>query len=271
LESYLSFVFGLLLFLVGLGAGFLVNVVATRLAADKPMIGPLGCTRSPHLITAGQALPVVGYVMQKGRCSTCGKSLSVSYPLVEAVTGLLFAGLFVVEGWGLPFVFHAIYIVFLMLVLVVDWKHRDIYLTVIGAGSVIALVGSLLMPGVSIWDAAIAAGVAGGFFLLAYLLAKLIFPKIEEPLGAGDILLALMMGLMLGFPNIVGALLIGPLIAGAAAILLLVSRKSKMGDFMPYGVALCAAAILFIVYPTPFANALHLPALVQVVSELIGK
>ena len=69
---------------------------------------------------------------------------------------------------------------------------------------------------------AIAAAVAGGFFLLAYILAKLIFPRIQEPLGAGDVFLALMMGLMLGFPNIVGALLIGPLIAGAAAILLLV-------------------------------------------------
>jgi hypothetical protein len=76
---------------------------------------------------------------------------------------------------------------------------------------------------------------------------------------------------MLGFPNIVGALLIGPLIAGAAAILLLVSQRSKMGDFMPYGVALCAAAILFIVYPGPFADALHLPALAQMVSGLLGR
>ena len=117
----------------------------------------------------------------------------------------------------------------------------------------------------------IAAAVAGGFFLLAYLLAKLIFPRIEEPLGAGDVLLALMMGLMLGFPYIVGALLIGPLIAGATAILLLLSKRSKMGDFMPYGVSLCAAAILFIVYPTPFADALHLPALAQMVSGLFAK
>jgi leader peptidase (prepilin peptidase)/N-methyltransferase len=116
----------------------------------------------------------------------------------------------------------------------------------------------------------IGAGVAGLFFLLAYIAAKLIFPRIEEPLGAGDILLALMMGLMLGWPNIVGALLIGPLIAGAAAILLLLSRRSKLGDFMPYGVALCAAAILFLVYPTPFAEALHLPALSYVVSNLFN-
>ncbi|HYP20877.1 MAG TPA: hypothetical protein VEY08_12450, partial [Chloroflexia bacterium] len=112
------------------------------------------------------------------------------------------------------------------------------------------------------------AGVAGGFFLLAYLLARAIFPKIEEPLGLGDVLLALMMGLMLGFPNIVGALLIGPLIAGAAAILLLVSQRSKMGDFMPYGVALCAATILFIIYPAPFAEALHLPVLTYLVDGI---
>jgi uncharacterized membrane protein YhhN len=77
-----------------------------------------------------------------------------------------------------------------------------------------------------------------------------------------------MMGLMLGFPNVVGALLIGPLIAGAAAILLLVSKKSKIGDFMPYGVALCAATILFIVYPRPFAEALQLPVLTYLVDTI---
>jgi prepilin signal peptidase PulO-like enzyme (type II secretory pathway) len=263
--------FSVIVLAVGLLAGFAINMFATRLAANRPIFGPLHCTRSPHQLTAAQALPIAGYLGQRGRCSTCGKPISVSYPLVEAATALLFAGLFLVEGWGLSFLFHAVYIVFLMLVLVVDWKHRDIYLTVIAAGSAIALVGSFVMTNASVWSAVIAAAVAGGFFLLAYLLAKLIFPRIEEPLGAGDVLLALMMGLMLGFPYIVGALLVGPLIAGATAILLLLSRRSKMGDFMPYGVSLCAAAILFIVYPTPFADALHLPALAQMVSGLFAK
>jgi leader peptidase (prepilin peptidase) / N-methyltransferase len=119
-------------------------------------------------------------------------------------------------------------------------------------------------------NALVGAVVAGGFFFLAYILARIIFPNIEEPLGTGDILLALMMGLMLGFPNIVGALLVGPLLAGAAAILLLLMRRSKMGDFMPYGVALCAATILFLVYPSPFADALHLPALTIVLSGMFG-
>jgi leader peptidase (prepilin peptidase)/N-methyltransferase len=264
-------VYSVAVFLAGLIAGFFINVVATRLAADRPFLGPLRCTRAAHSITLLQALPVIGYLRQAGRCSTCGKRLSISYPLLEAATGLLFVVEFLVDGWGLAYLFHALYIVFLMLVLIVDWKHRDIYLTVIAAGSVIALGGSLLLPSVSILGAVIAAAVSGGFFAVAYILARLIFPKIEEPLGAGDILLALMMGLMLGFPNIVGALLVGPLIAGAAAILLLVSRRSKFGDFMPYGVALCASAILFIIYPTPFAEALHLPALAQALSGMLGK
>jgi prepilin signal peptidase PulO-like enzyme (type II secretory pathway) len=270
-ENNLIFVYSVIAFIVGLIAGFVINVGATRLAADKPFFGPLRCTRSPHPISILQAMPLLGYMSQGGRCSTCGKRLSFSYPLVEAATAILFVGQFLVDGWGLAYVFHALYIIFLMLVLVVDWKHRDIYLTVIAVGSLIAIGGSLLLPSVSIWGAVAAAAVAGGFFALAYILAKLIFPRIEEPLGAGDILLALMMGLMLGFPTIVGALLIGPLIAGAAAILLLVSRRSKFGDFMPYGVALCASAIIFIVYPTPFADALHLPALAQAVSGLLGK
>ncbi|MEO8286361.1 MAG: prepilin peptidase [Chloroflexota bacterium] len=256
-------VYSILVFIVGLAAGFLINTIATRLASNHPLLGPLRCTRSPHALTFAQAMPVMGYLLQRGNCSTCGKKISVSYPLVELATALLFVSLFLAEGWGVAFLFHTFYVVFLMLVLVVDWKHRDIYITVIAAGSVLALAGSFLIPSVTPVGALIAAAVAGGFFLLAYILAKIIFPKIDEPLGAGDILLALMMGFMLGFPNIVGALLVGPLIAGAAAILLLVTRRSKIGDFMPYGVALCAAAILFIINPGPIANALNLPALTR--------
>jgi prepilin signal peptidase PulO-like enzyme (type II secretory pathway) len=266
----LQFIFVPVIFLVGLIIGFLINTTATRIAAHRPLLGRLHCTRSSHPITFAQAIPVLGYFIQRGRCSTCAKKISISYPLVELATaGLLVAG-YLIEGFGLPFVFHSIYVAFLMLVLIIDWKHKDIYVLVIAAGCAIAFVGSFLLPEVTPWGALIGAGVAGAFFLLAYVAARLIFPKIEEPLGAGDILLALMMGVMLGWPNIVGALLIGPLIAGAAAILLLLSRRSQIGDFMPYGVALCAAAILFLVYPTPIAEALHLPALSYVVSNMFN-
>ncbi len=263
-------IYAMLVFLIGLVVGFVVNVVATRLAAHRPLVGPLHCTRAPHPITLVQALPVVGYALQGGRCSSCGKRISLSYPLVEAATGILFVVAYLFDGFGPSFIFHVVYVAFLMLVLIVDWKHRDIYLTVIAGGSLIAVAGSFILPEVTPFGALIGAGVAGLFFLLAYVAARLIFPRIEEPLGVGDVFLALMMGLMLGWPNIVGALLIGPLIAGAAAILLLISQRSKLGDFMPYGVALCVAAILFLIYPTPFADALHLPALSYIVSNLFN-
>ena len=62
--------------------------------------------------------------MQRGRCSTCGNKISISYPLVELATAGLFLAGYLIEGFGLPFLFHAAYIAFLMLVLVIDWKHR---------------------------------------------------------------------------------------------------------------------------------------------------
>jgi leader peptidase (prepilin peptidase)/N-methyltransferase len=264
----LGLVYTAIAFVFGLIAGSGINLIATRLATHKPMFGPLGCTRAPHRISLWQALPVVGYLSQGGKCAQCGRNLPLAFPATELATGVLVAGLFWLEGFGLSFLFHSAYVVVLMLVLVIDWKHRDIYFSVIILGSLIALVGLLVLPGMDLVGGLVGAGVAGGFFLLAYLLARLIFPKIEEPLGLGDVLLALMMGLMLGFPNIVGALLVGPLIAGAAAILLLVSKRSKIGDFMPYGVALCAATMLFIVYPRPFAEALQLPVLTYLVNNI---
>ncbi|MEA2574327.1 MAG: leader peptidase (prepilin peptidase) / N-methyltransferase [Chloroflexia bacterium] len=264
----MGFVYVAVALVLGLFAGFGVNLIATRLAAQKPMFGPLHCTRAPHRISWVQAFPVFGYLTQGGKCSQCGGRLSLAFPATELATGVLLGGLAWFEGLGLSFVLHAAYVLVLMLVLVIDWKHRDIYFSIIALGSLFALAGLFLLPGMDLLGGVLGAGVAGGFFLLAYLLARLIFPHIEEPLGLGDVLLALMMGLMLGFPNVVGALLIGPLIAGAAAILLLLLRKSKIGDFMPYGVALCAATILFIIYPQPFADALQLPALNYLVGAI---
>jgi len=265
-----STIYAVLVVVVGLAVGFLINVVATRLAANKPMLGKLTCTRSPHPLTAQQAIPVVGYLWQRGRCATCDKTLPVAYPLTEAATALLFVLLYVLEGLTITFFFHAAYVAVLMLVLVIDWKHRDIYLSVIGLGWLLALVGSLVIPGMGIVSALIGAGVAGGFFLVAYIAARLVFRHIQEPLGLGDVYLALMMGLMLGFPNIVGALLVGPLIAGAVVILLLATRRSKMGDFIPYGVPLCVAAIVFLLNPGPLAEALHLSVLVNVLGNLFS-
>jgi leader peptidase (prepilin peptidase)/N-methyltransferase len=254
--------------LFGLMSGLVVNIVATRLAADKPMLGWLTCTRSPHPLSLWQALPIAGYLLQRGRCSTCSKKLSPTYPLTEGTVALVFLLLFTLEGLGVSFFFHAVYAAMLILVLIMDWKHRDIYVSVISIGWAIALVGSFLLPGVGVISALIGAGVAGGFFLAAYFMARLLFRKVEEPLGSGDVLLALMMGLMLGFPNVVGALVVGPLIAGAVAIALLITRRSSLGDFMPYGVSLCIAAIIFLLNPGPLADALHLPALVSVLSQI---
>lgn len=255
--------------ILGLLSGFLVNVVATRLAADKPMFGRLSCTRSPHPVSFLHALPIVGYVLQRGRCSTCSKKLSLAYPATEGAMALLFVLFFMLEGsLNISFFFHAAYTALLMLVLVMDWKHRDIYVAVIAAGWLVALAGSLVLPGIDLINALIGAGVAGGFFLVAYIAARLMFRHIEEPLGSGDVLLALMMGLMLGFPNVVGALVVGPLIAGAVAAVLLVTRKSSMGDFMPYGVSLCVAAIIFLLNPGPLAQALNLSRLADVLSQI---
>ncbi len=88
--------------------------------------------------------------MQRGSCSTCGKKLPASYPLTELAMAILLVALYAVDGWGVAFVFHALYVAALMLVLVIDWKHKDIYFSVIAAGSAFALIGSFFVPGVDL-------------------------------------------------------------------------------------------------------------------------
>ncbi|HYP21181.1 MAG TPA: prepilin peptidase, partial [Chloroflexia bacterium] len=156
----MGFIYTAIAFVLGLVAGWGINLVATRLAAQRPMFGPLGCTRSPHPISVSQALPVLGYLAQRGKCSQCGRKLPIAFPATELATGALVAGLCWLEGFSLPFLFHSAYVVVLMLVLVLDWKHRDIYFSIIILGSLIAVVGLFVLPGMDPVSGLVGAGVA---------------------------------------------------------------------------------------------------------------
>ena len=100
----------IILLLVGVLVGFAINVVSTRLARGKPLLGELGCTRLSHKLTLAQAMPVLGYALQGGKCSTCGSRLSIAYPATELGVGLIFAALFLIDGWSAQILFHAAYV-----------------------------------------------------------------------------------------------------------------------------------------------------------------
>ena len=159
----------LLVFVVGLNVGSFLNVAIARLPKDKSLFWPNSRCGSCHrAIRWHDNVPILGYLLLRGRCRSCGATFSVRYLLVELATGLGFVGLFYAElvynvhGWptNFPFIrqgwypsiwwigyaFHAVLFSLLMAASVTDLERQEIPLPLMLFGTMVGLAGGLLMP-----------------------------------------------------------------------------------------------------------------------------
>jgi leader peptidase (prepilin peptidase) / N-methyltransferase len=232
---------------VGLVVGGVLNVLISRLPYwGGPLTAPLRCHTCGHQLSWVEVLPIAGYALQRGSCRYCGKSISSRFPLVEVASALLFVLAYLRFGPGTQLVVSSFFIAVLILVFVIDMRHRLILNVVTYPVAVIALVLSAVMPGASLVSSLAGAALYGGFFMVMFLLAVLIYRR-GDALGLGDVKLAVVIGLMTGFQLTVVALLAGVFLGGVSAVFALIRGRSNK-DVMPYGTALSVGAILTILY-----------------------
>ena len=214
----------------GLVLGSFLNVVIHRLPRGESIVKPRsrcpGCERE---ISARDNIPVLSWLLLRGRCRHCGTKIATRYPLVELLTGALFAGVVLARGadedaWlGLAFVLVLVPVTF------IDLDHRIIPNKITLAGAIAApVILAITDPG-DLPEHLIAAVAAGGFLLLA----ALAYPA---GMGMGDVKLAFVMGLFLG--RDVGPAMFAGLLAGSvvgAAIMARKGRKEGRKTAIPFG------------------------------------
>jgi leader peptidase (prepilin peptidase)/N-methyltransferase len=172
-----------------------------------------------------------------GRCPTCGArprlrslALEVGTAVVFAVTWWRFAG-----AWALM-VLVWLYVAYLLVVAVIDFEHRRVLNTMLVPAAVVALLGSFV-PGAPGPISALLGGAIGfGLFLVIFIVGR-------GSLGAGDVKLAGVIGLMTGMPAVAAALAVGIVLGGLAAILLVASRRAGRTTLMAYGPYLALGAL----------------------------
>jgi leader peptidase (prepilin peptidase) / N-methyltransferase len=239
----------------GLIIGSFLNVVAHRLPSRESLVSPRSrCPACGATIASYDNVPVVSWLVLRGRCRHCHAPISARYPLVELTTGLLYAAVVLVKDDTLDIVLGLLLVTVLVPVALIDLDHRIIP----NAITVPAAVGALLAAAILDLDAVpeqlIAAAAAGGFFLLA----ALAYPR---GMGMGDVKLAAVLGLYLGravAPAILVALVAG-VIVGAAIIARKGAREGRktavpFGPFLALGglVALFVGDALVDVYVDTF-------------------
>lgn len=182
----------------GLIVGSFANVVIHRLPLGESIVFPPSrCPKCRGAIRPWQNLPVVSWILLRGRCASCRQPISVRYPAVELLHGLGFA-LIVWKFGPLPFTLLLLLFFFALVVLAfIDWDHQILPDVITLPGILIGLAGSLLSGALIDWKES---GLAAGFGYLAFLLVAEGYARLRgiEGLGQGDWKLAAMMGAFLG-------------------------------------------------------------------------
>jgi leader peptidase (prepilin peptidase)/N-methyltransferase len=202
---------------LGLLLGSFLNVVAYRLPRGESLALPASrCPGCDTPIKPYDNVPVLSWVLLRGRCRSCGVRIAWRYPLVELGTALLLAITVIVIGTNEDVWLGLAFVLLLVPVTVIDIDFRIIPNKLLIAGTVAALaILALTRPG-DIPEHLIAAAAAGGFLLVA----AIAYPA---GMGMGDVKLAFVMGLFLG--REVGVALLVGLFAGSVIGVTIMARK----------------------------------------------
>ncbi|MBV8264304.1 MAG: prepilin peptidase [Candidatus Eremiobacteraeota bacterium] len=228
--------------LVGLAIGSFLNVVIYRVPRDESIsFPPSHCTVCGHLLSAGDNVPVISWLVLRGRCRYCGDPISSRYPLVELMTAALFVVSVLRFGASLQTLAAAVLSTYLIVTVFVDIDHLLILdvvtVPVAIAALIIALVQGQALPAL--------AGAATG----AVLFGMLYIVTRGTGLGLGDVKLAACLGLFIGWPNTLAMSAASVVIGAIIAVPLLVARKRRGRDVVPFGPFLVLGALIMTFAP----------------------
>jgi leader peptidase (prepilin peptidase) / N-methyltransferase len=211
----------------GLALGSFVNVVVARVPLRRSIVHPgSACMACEAPIAWYDNLPLLSYVLLRGRCRHCGAGIPLRYPLIELATGLLVVASLLVFGLNATALIAVVFCAALVAISATDFEHRIIPNRVVLPAAAIVLAGRTVIDPSPEW--AIAAVAAAGFLLVALL-------AYPGGMGMGDVKLALLLGAMLG-RSVSVALMIGMFAALVPSIVLLVRHGAAVRKMaLPFG------------------------------------
>ncbi len=199
----------------GLAIGSFLNVVTSRLPLHRSLVRPgSACMSCGTEITRRDNIPLLSYLLLRGRCRSCGARIPLRYPLVELVTALLVAGCGLRFGLTAYAAIAAGFCIVLVAISAIDVEHRIVPNRIVVPAAAVALVAQTVREPSVEW---VAAALGASLFLFV---AALVYPR---GMGMGDVKLALLLGAMLGRDVTVG-LMVG-LLAGLVLALALFATK----------------------------------------------
>jgi len=242
---------GALVFVLGACIGSFLNVLADRLPAGRSIVHPPShCEACGRRLTPLELIPILSYLLLRGRCRTCRAPIPRRVLLLELATAVAFWLLYLKYGVSLRLVILAFYFSLFLTIAVIDLEHKLILNRLVYPASPLALALCTFYPlglaeGRAPLSSFLFSLLGGAICFLILLLPALIW---REGMGWGDVKLAGLIGLALGFPGGLVALGLGIVAAGVPAIFLLALRIKGRHDSLPFGPFLAAGVLATLIW-----------------------
>ncbi len=220
--------------------GSFLNVCIYRLPLGKSIAWPASaCTSCGRELSWYENIPVLAYTALRGRCRTCAAPISIRYPLIEALTGVMFACAWWYYGPGVLLLSRLVFGCALIVLFAIDLEHHLLPNSITLPGIVVGFVFSLFTaPG---WTASIIGILAGGGVLWGVAEAYYRI-RHEDGLGMGDVKMLAMIGAFLGWKLMLVTLMMASLSGTAIGVALIVTKRGGMKYALPFGTFLALGA-----------------------------
>lgn len=242
-----------LIFVLGLIIGSFVNCLVYRLNKEKNfwkgfLTGRSYCPKCRHNLAWFENIPLFSFVFQKGKCRYCQSPISGQYFFSELITGLVFLGIYwfyLLPNFSFSFLFFiSVFIYFyLATVLIAIFLSDLFYWTIPDQITFPAIIIFLVWNIIQAQWFLVLAGLSGLIFFLL-----LVFITKGKGMGLGDVKLAALMGLFLGFSKLIVALYLAFLTGAILGAILILTKRKKMGSRIPFGPFLVLAAFIALLW-----------------------
>ena len=228
---------------LGAIVGSFLNVCISRLPKEESIVRPGShCPKCKTPIQYYDNIPLLSYLLLRGKCRYCQASISIQYPIVEAITALSSFFLFITFGVSLSFIYYFSFVAALIAITVIDLYHQIIRDVISLPGIVIGLLGSLIIPQITFWSSLIGVLSGGGSLFLVATVYQWLFKR--EGMGGGDVKLLAMIGAFLGWKAVILTILLSSFIGSIIGITVMLIKGKDFKYAIPFGPFLALGAVI---------------------------
>jgi len=235
-----------LIFVLGTIAGSFINCLAWRIKQEETILGSSYCPKCRHKLGAFDLFPILSFLFLRGKCRYCKEKISFQYPLVEILTGFAFIFVYHYTGFGIltldfqnvkffELIFRWLLSILLLTAFVYDLKYFVIPDRITFSAIILTflwIIAGFFLKYYTEMQVLnfLFSGLASAFFFFC-----LWFFSQGKAMGFGDVKLAFLLGLFLGYPVIIPALFVSFFLGALIGTILVLLRKKKMKSEVPFG------------------------------------